>query len=409
MAGYWTRHRLLYSIIVCVVLAVLASLLFVRPYLHSRANSYNAQSVYKNTTIDFIVPEPSFDQVRELPGTHGIDRVFPYYLTKASVSVNGASRTTTVLLSDQMQNVDMTMYSQARLIEKANTSYDSQILVDWQFCQDTSAKIGDVVSFSIGGDKKEFRIAAVYETNSIYDNGAVLAIIDAEEMEAIKERSNNNGYSGMYVSASNYPECRSYLTTDYRPLGRLKDRDQFDSDEQYQVHYDAIMATGYANEITDFRILETSLGKNVSTLMIWIGAVLSCIILVASNIIMTNRGCEKTYFTKHCLLKGQDVKPYYLYTFLCNVICAIAFYALFVLLIIITSKVYIPKEVFSVELVLIPIAIIVGECINMAYNRYMVGRFDIKAKELIKQEKEKNLQDEQAEGNEDSNSERSAD
>ena len=89
---------------------------------------------------------------------------------------------------------------------------------------------------------------------------------------------------------------QAYLTKDYRPLGRLKDRDRFDSDEQYQVHYDAIMESGYANEITDFRVKETSLDKKVSPLMIWIGTALSAVLIIAFNVIMAKRGSEKGYF-----------------------------------------------------------------------------------------------------------------
>ena len=88
----------------------------------------------------------------------------------------------------------------------------------------------------------------------------------------------------MYISASDYNTCQTYLTKDYRPMGRLKDRDRFDSDEQYQVHYDAIMSSGYANEITDFRVRENSLDKKVSPLMVWIGTALSAVLIIAFNV-----------------------------------------------------------------------------------------------------------------------------
>ena len=204
--------------------------------------------------MDFIAPEPSYEQVTELEGQNGVDKIFPFYLTKTQVSVNGVSRTTTVLLSDQFQNVGITMYNEARVIEKVATEVINPIYIDWQFTQDTGAKPGDRVSFTINGAAVEFQIYAIYETNIIYDGGVILAQITAEQADGIRSNSANNGYSGMYTFATDYDTCRTYLRTDYRPLGRLKDRESFDSDEQYQIHYDAIMSTGYANEITDFRI-----------------------------------------------------------------------------------------------------------------------------------------------------------
>lgn len=96
MTGYWTRHRLLWTLILCAGIALITSFLFVYPSIMQEASLYNTQSIYKNSEIDFVAPEPSFEQVNDLPGTNGIDKVFPYYLTKTQVNVNGSSRSTTV-------------------------------------------------------------------------------------------------------------------------------------------------------------------------------------------------------------------------------------------------------------------------------------------------------------------------
>ena len=368
MAGYWTRHRLLLTLIMCVAVATIASMLFVYPCIEQQANAYNSQSVYKNTEVDFIVPEPSFDQIDELPGTNGIDKVFPYFMTKAQVNTGSTSRTTTILLSDQFQNVEITMYNPARLIEKSGTEFDNPILVDWQFCHDTGVEIGDTVSFAIGSNTVDFRIYGIYETNTIYDGGAILAEISAEQKDAIAQQSNNNGYSGMYISASDYGACQSYLKTDYRPMGRLKNPDQFNDAEQYQVHYDAIMSSGYANEITDFRIRESGLEKAASSVMIWIGAVLSAAIIVVFNILMARRGSEKVYFTRNCIPKGQDVKPYYTIAFCSELVISIALYAAFLVVRIKTANEYIPGTAIGISVAIIPAAILIAEIISLAMN-----------------------------------------
>ncbi|MDE6708102.1 MAG: hypothetical protein K2K06_08710 [Oscillospiraceae bacterium] len=372
MTGYWIRCRSLVSLLLGVVIALIAVLLFVFPFISQQANNYNSQSVYKNTSIDFIAPEPSFDQINELSGNYGIDKVFPFFLTKTSVNVGGNSRTTTVLLSDQFQNVDITMYNSNRLIKQSDTEYDNPILVDWKFCKDTLSDIGDMVSFTIGDTTAKYTIYAIYETNSIYEGGAILVQLSAEQKDSIVQNAQNNGYSGMYISVSDYNACQSYLTTDYRPLGRLKAGEQFYSEEQYQVHYDAIMSSGYANEITDFRVRENSLDKNVSPLMVWIGATLSAIIVIAFNVVMSKRGSEKGYFTKHCIPKGQNVKPYYTKTFICELIFFAAAYVVAMLYKINFSADYIPKMAIGTEVVIIPIAVLVAEMLSLMMNRSMV-------------------------------------
>lgn len=385
MGGYWVRHRLFLTVVLCIVTATITGLLFAFPYVNQQAIDYNSQSIYKNTDIDFIVPEPSFEQVDELAGEYGIDKVFPYFLTKTEVSVNGKSRTTTVLLSDQMQNIDITMYNADRLIEKADVEYDNPILVDWQFCHDTSADIGDTVSLSIAGNVEKYNIYAIYETNSIYDGGAVLVAMSDEQKESINQSSKNNGYSGMYISASDYNVCQAFLTTDYRPLGRLKDRELFDSEEQYQVHYDAIMSSGYANEITDFRIRENDLDTKGNLWMLLIGAGLAATLMIIFNIVMGKRGCEKNYFTKHCIPKGQEVRPYYGVSFFMEMVLFCIFYAGVLVAQILFSDEFIPQTILDAKLFIIPVAVLVAGFVNIFMNYSMVTEITKRVKEKLKE------------------------
>ena len=381
MTGYWIRHRALLSIILSAAIAVIAGLFFVFPYIIQIADTYNSQSVYKNTSIDFIAPEPSFEQISELPGSNGIEKVFPFFLTKTTVTAGGRSRTTTVLLSDSFDNVDITMYNNKRLVKMSDSEYDNPIIVDWQFCKDTSTDIGDTVSFSIGDMTAEYKIYAIYETNSIYENGTILVQLSAEQKEAIVQKSQNNGYSGMYISANDYNTCQAYLTKDYRPIGRLKDRDRFNSDEQYQVHYDAIMSSGYANEITDFRVRENSLDKKTNPIMLYIGAALSAVLIIIFNAVMSKRGNEKGYFTKYCIPNGLNVKPFYNKSFICELFFFTIAYTGIVLYKFRTSAVFIPESAFSIEIVYVPAAVLIAEIICFISNKSMLKGIIVKEKE----------------------------
>lgn len=382
MKGYWVRHRLLLTIVLCITSAMVVGLLFAFPHITQQAGNYNAQSIYQNTDTDFIAPEPSYEQASELECQNGIEKVFPFYLTKAQVFVNGTPRTTTVLLSDRFQNVGITMYNEARIIEKSSANAENPIYIDWQFAKDTGAELGDTVSFSINNEAVEFQIYAIYETNTIYDGGAILAQITDEQAADIRSNSVNNGYSGMYISATDYSTCRSYLTTDYRPLGRLKDREAFDSDEQYQIHYDAIMSAGYANEITDFHVRETDSDIENSSMMIWIGAVLAATIAIVFNMIMRKRGCEGAYFMKFCIPKGQDVKPYYKASFCAETIIWLLMFAGVLLGAVHTSDEFIPKEALDIRILMIPAAVIVAEIVCLLMNNAMIA--DIAKKEAKK-------------------------
>lgn len=380
MAGYWIRHRLFLTIILSAVIASVAGLLFVAPYFEQLASNYNDQSIYKNSEIDFIAPEPSFEQVDELVNSYGIEKIFPFYLTKIKVNVNDGERTTTVLLSDKIQNIDITMYNDSRLIKKMDKECTNPILVDWKFCKETSSTLGDKVSFAIGGVEEEYTISAIYETNNIYDGGAILVQLSDEQKKSISDASKNSGYSGMYISASDYNACRTYLTTEYRPLGRLKSREQFDSDDQYQVHYDAIMSSAYANEITDFRIRENEKNQVVSSMMIWIGSIISCVLIVLFNVVMSKRGCEKNYFSKQCIPKGQNVRPYYVASFIWEIILGLVVNFVILAIKYILSEEFVSLSLIDIKIAAVPCSIIVGEIICIIMNFSMINSISRKTK-----------------------------
>ena len=144
------------------------------------------------------------------------------------------------------------MYCKSRLIETAKQDFSNPILVDYQFVQDTGVKIGSTISVSFGTDKIDFQVYDIYETNVYYDGGAVMAKWEGSHKEAIMALSPRLVYSGAYVQATDYQQCKNYFEKEYKPYGRLKDRSDFDTQEAYDIHYNAFMSANYANEITDF-------------------------------------------------------------------------------------------------------------------------------------------------------------
>ena len=82
---------LLLGTIIMLLVAYLCSLLFVKGNLEQTARKSSFESIYANTTIDYIVPGPSYSQVDELENTsgNGINTVTPYYETTTSVEIGG--------------------------------------------------------------------------------------------------------------------------------------------------------------------------------------------------------------------------------------------------------------------------------------------------------------------------------
>ncbi len=373
MFDYWIKNRLVFSLIMSFGLIGITSLLFAYPYLKNNADIYNKKSVYCNSSMTFIAPEPSFDQVNSLSGTNGISEIFPFFLTKTDVKIKTSSRYTTVLLSDYFKNIDITMYNDSRLIKKSNKKYSNPILIDWEFSKDTGATIDDVVVINIGGKDIKYTVQAIYETNTIYEGGAVVAEINKTEKNNIINNSVNSGYSAMYIEVNNYEKCKNYLTTDYRPLGRLKDRNQFENNDKYKIHKNAILDGAYANEITDFKTKNIPLKNNIFLLLL--GALITLIIIIGFNIVMFFRGTERGYFIRYCIPNGKKVDSYYRLSFIFESVVIIVGYIILVLIQIKVKKTYIPKMMINIKLMIIPLAVVVGELLSIIHKNTYISSF----------------------------------
>ena len=177
----------------------------------------------------------------------------------------------------------------------------------------------------------------------------------------------------LFLSEMVLIECKKINRAKTRIQSRGTDYDGcmvclFDSEEQYKIHYDAIMSTGYANEITDFRVRETDADAENNAMMIWIGSVLAAAIAIVFNVVMRKRGCERAYFTKLCIPKGQDVKPYYKTSFVFETIAWIVTFAAVLFGAVYMSDEFIPKAAIDTRILVIPAAVIVAEIICLLMN-----------------------------------------
>ena len=88
---------------------------------------------------------------------------------------------------------------------------------------------------------------------------------------------------------------------------------------------------------------------------------------------MSRRGGEKGYFTKFCIPKGQNVRPYYTISFWFEIFSFLVLYAGSIYIRVITANEYLPHGVFGVLLALIPTAYVVAEVAALGLNNSMIA------------------------------------
>lgn len=103
------------------------------------------------------------------------------------------------------------------------------------------------------------------------------------------------------------------------------------------------------------------------------------------NVAMSRRGCERAYFTKFCIPKGQDVKPYYKTALTVETVVWLLLFAGVLFGAIYTSDEFIPKAAMDTRILVIPVAVIVAEIICLLMNNAMIADITKKVAEKKKQ------------------------
>lgn len=311
------KHRVLPFSLITIVFSIISSISICFGISNMR-DSYNEISVYDNTNIDFIIPSPSKDQVNDLQEKSFVEEVLPYYYTKSSVNYRESTFSSNVMFFESFSNIEMSPYNQKRCIEKAEIKQNS-MFVDYPFYAKTKCAIGNQVSLVINGVTLDFVISGIYEENSIFDGGAIaIQYSDTVKNAIMKNRTKDLPYSGAYLSSNSKEECKNYLYANYKPLGLLRERDEFDSQEAYDIYIAGFNSTNYSNEIVAIQqfasdhYLESNNLKNTGYVMAIIGCALSLVSFVALTLIMNNREKEVSRI-KELVKKGEDKKDIFKY------------------------------------------------------------------------------------------------
>lgn len=319
MRGKWAKSYLLLGSIVIFAVAVLGSLFFVKDNIKQAENKYNFESIYINTFIDFIIPSPSFEQISviENSGDTGIAAITPYYETTSKVQIEGKScNGITIIIPDDNKVVN-TPYTSKRIIE-GDSAGSGQAVVDKIFAEKNSCKLGDIVDMTIADRNMSFKIVGIAETNTYSKDGTIALVLNSDDRTAFLNQGIK--YSAAYVKASDYEKCKSYLFSEYKPYGRLKDISEFSSEDAYNQHLDNFENADWTKEITNcadnydslkvkYENVESTVYRNLI-----IYSVIIIIGILAINLVFLNSASIQKAMKINLVKKGgtvADTKKFY--------------------------------------------------------------------------------------------------
>ncbi len=308
-----TQCYLLLGSIIMLLVSCLCSFVFVKENLSQAARKNSFESIYENTSIDYIVPGPSKSQMEELENTeeNGIKAITPYYETNTAIELKGQSVNGTTIIFPFAEKMGYTPYGSARITSGATSVKGGDAVADQAYIDKYGCAIGDSVSIRIGPREYSFTITSIAETNTYYNNGTIALILTEDEAYQLEE--DGVRYSSAYISADDIVACKAFLYSEYKPLSRLKDRSEFDSDEVYNQHVQNFNDADWSKEITNcqenYKALSVkyeNVQSGIWTNIIIMAIIVAIAIIMFNTILLTNGGIKN--FMKAFLVKKSGTK-----------------------------------------------------------------------------------------------------
>lgn len=373
------RYRLLPSIILVAILTTIFSAL-IDSGIYGFRDSYNATSVYANSNIDFVIPSPSKTQCLEMESFDFIEKVVPYYYTNGVFLVGDGKYNEDVVLLDDFDNIEYTPYNTRRCI-RVTDDLNGKILVDYYFSKLTGLKLGNKLQVNIGSTSFAFEVGGIYETNSYFKNGACCVVLTDVMKDQLENFDNSLKYSSAFICASDVSQCQSYLMSNYKPLGLLRPREDFDTDESYELFIQGFNETDYSNEIfvTSGQYEDSKLkAKNYEKkafIKIIIALVFFLSVLFVWEMVFSNNTTMKKRI-KSSLEKGEkkkDISSYLIASSIIQYVTSLVVYLLITLLFMHFTETYIKRNIW-ISVASLGIIFIVS--IQIIYSLITIKKFN---------------------------------
>ncbi len=378
---------LLLGSILMLVLACVCFFTFVKSNLNQAAKKDEFESIYENTAFDYIVPAPSNDQMQELETTNGngISVVVPYYETNAPIGINGKTINGTTILFPFAEKMTNTPYAASRIVKGKEAFIGGEAIADQAYIERTGCAINDKITITIADHEYVFTLTSISETNTYYNNGTIALVLtktDAEEIE-----SKGIKYSAAFISASDLVACKSYLYSEYKPLSRLKDKSEFDSEDTYNQHLKNFNNADWSKEITNcqdnYKTLSVkydNVNAGIWTNITIMSFVIAFTIIVFNSVLLT-KGSMKNYIKAFLVKKSgtkDTVKKFYRSGITANAIAfCIASICLYVLLAYQTHTQLVNLQIMNC-IIPIVVAVIVSAVMAGISSSYVEKHYRIK-------------------------------
>lgn len=226
----------LFNALIAVVAVTVAFITFVGSAVQGQAEAGDMLSLYDDTQYDYIVNNPSDEQISQFSASDSTVAVVPFYSVIANFDIDGKQIELEMLSVDDVSDIEYTQFSSLRVIESGEVQGNA-VYIDYMLAKNYDLSIGSTI---VAG-QTEYVVAAIYKATDMY----VVFVPDLTD-----KYSTSIDYTGVYVAASDADAFYTEFLADYEPLGTLLGRESFSDDEAYQNYLNNFHSRDYSSYIT---------------------------------------------------------------------------------------------------------------------------------------------------------------
>ena len=186
------------------------------------------------TKVDFIVQAPSAEQIQEIRNMDSVDKIVPYVYRSVKIRGVKGNINATLFIVENSEDVPYTTFADTLLAGGSKPTAANDICISNELAKNSGVTLGDKISINIDGTDVEFSVCGIYESDYRYVGGSAITLRQGDLAGLLS----NARYSGAYVACNNVDNAENYFLNEYVPMGDIRSRDEFDSEDAYQTYLD---------------------------------------------------------------------------------------------------------------------------------------------------------------------------
>ena len=242
------KNSLLYVIGTTILLSVIAlasSVTFGLTSYNKLAQIQKDDALVSQKVTDYTVYGMSKEQKTDYEKLDSVDGISTYTEYDAKFTFKETSISDmNLILFENFDNLAYTPYRDDRVIEKSKQTYERNAYFSYDFAKANGIKLDDEIEIPFKNGPLKLNVSGIFESNYINgDNSFVISY--TENKEFLDTNLPSISFQLSYVRVNDSASFEEYYKNNYKPLGLLKDKSEFENNIEYERYLEKFNSTDY--------------------------------------------------------------------------------------------------------------------------------------------------------------------